>query len=732
MTDFIKTKKTYIMLLAILFVFVSLSETTYSLFLSSNSVAELNYNTGLLDLQFTEDDQIILENFLPITDNEGIKLTPYTLKIKNTGSLPYLFDLMLVSSNENSDSIINNRYIKVKVDNNLPNNLSALDNKISANNIIYPEEEKTFKINVWLDIITPNTELGKKYNAKVVATGSAIYKTLDNSGANHPDLNSDMIPVYYDSSTSSWRIADNTNTIRENKWYSYQEQEWANAIVLKNNDKQIYDITRNNDLTINDFKVNNGNLIIENKYLNIGLSNYNYDNITNILRVKFNDLTADNIYLISNDNISYYYDTINKKFNFNSGKNTVASKEYNLEKDKWYIIGYSYDTNKVTFYINGQKLDTLTINGKINYSNSSFKVGTDSSSKIISKITIGNIFIYNRILTDSEISKNYQTSIVVINDGLICGYNQFIPMTLKEYYLNKNLGFAIENKDILAQYVWIPRYKYRLWNVTGENNTDSYNAYTKGIDIVFEKSTMSTGEISCQNNECTKEDNNKYYTHPAFKNVDRELTGFWVSKYEISINDGIVESKMGNPTWKNNNLINYYQALINMNNVDNYQIIKNSEWGAIAYLSHSEYGLCLNNVCKKIGHNNTYTSGNDSNDTTTGNIYGIFDMSGSAMEYTMSNYNNKLTLDSSLFKDTPINNNAYELYQINSFILGDATKEILINNKTWYDSVFNYSPKNNEWIIRGGDTTENNQGIFAFTTASDNTYENLSTRIIYK
>ena len=40
-------------------------------------------------------------------------------------------------------------------------------------------------------------------------------------------------------------------------------------------------------------------------------------------------------------------------------------------------------------------------------------------------------------------------------------------------------------------------------------------------------------------------------------------------------------------------------------------MIKNMEWGAVAYLSHSKYGTCTNGTCKEIGINNnsSYTTG---------------------------------------------------------------------------------------------------------------------------
>ena len=83
MKEFISAKRTYIVLLAVFFVFVSLSETTYSLFLKSDSTDEFGYNTGLLDLKFVEDEAIKLENVFPIPDSEGVKLKPYKLTLKN-------------------------------------------------------------------------------------------------------------------------------------------------------------------------------------------------------------------------------------------------------------------------------------------------------------------------------------------------------------------------------------------------------------------------------------------------------------------------------------------------------------------------------------------------------------------------------------------------------------------------------------------------------------------------
>ena len=89
-------------------------------------------------------------------------------------------------------------------------------------------------------------------------------------------------------------------------------------------------------------------------------------------------------------------------------------------------------------------------------------------------------------------------------------------------------------------------------------------------------------------------------------------------------------------------------------------MIKNSEWGAASYLSKSQYGLGsqdimvntknfndnTNNVYAGTGYNNQDKEWNDmsitetSSASTTGNIYGIYDMSGGTWERVAAYVNN--------------------------------------------------------------------------------------------
>ena len=93
-------------------------------------------------------------------------------------------------------------------------------------------------------------------------------------------------------------------------------------------------------------------------------------------------------------------------------------------------------------------------------------------------------------------------------------------------------------------------------------------------------------------------------------------------------------------------------------------MLTNMEWGAVAYLTNSNYGRCSNGSCTEVTINNcsTFVTGigayivsasssstnctTDANKyngekgvlaSTTGNVYGVYDMSGGSWEYVMGN-----------------------------------------------------------------------------------------------
>ena len=742
----ILNKKNYILLIAIIFVAVSLSGTTYSLFIKVDDTNQFNYKTGILDLEFQEENVIELPEAFPVSDTKGMSYEPYTLSIKNTGSIAYIFDIKVSDNDDNK--LINSKYIKVQIDDNLPITLQNSNNTLKKNIILYPGETIKFKIKMWLDINTPNTELGKQFNATLITSGSSFYKTLDESGANHPSLEDNMLPVYYDEYNKVWKKADESNLDASYKWYDYDDKMWANSIVLKDGEKVIHDISskNNNIKNISNINVADKNLILENNKLDINLSKYINKNISIVERLALNDLKHNDIDIISNDGFNLRYNTKNNNFIIDINGFNITSNKYIIEENKFYIISLTMSDKDINLYINGSSV--------LNYSmaiNTNYNILTIGG---IGNVLVSDLYVYNDILTSKEVNNNYRDNLILITDNLVSGYNNFYPMTTDNYYKSSPLGTTIKDSDINEFYVWIPRFKYRLWNVTGEPNISSYDAYTKGIDISFEKNKESGGSIYCKDNICysdeertislTQNDNDKYYTPSSFTN-NEELLGFWVGKYEVS--NGCKDNCLTNSSdltilpnqesWRNNNLSNYYETIKGKGN--SYHIIKNSEWGTISYLSHSKYGICSNMKCTEITSNNTYISGKEGKDSTTGNIYGVFDMAGSASEFVMANYTstNSLALNNSNFKyNVTIPSTDYDLYSGTNFILGDATKEILLTQSStgsWDNNYSIFIDKVNNWFIRGGMAgNEVGNGIFYYNATNDSPSEYITTRVVVR
>ena len=257
-------------------------------------------------------------------------------------------------------------------------------------------------------------------------------------------------------------------------------------------------------------------------------------------------------------------------------------------------------------------------------------------------------------------------------------------------YMESQSGTIIAQEDIIGYYVWIPRFKYKLWN-NGSEITDSYNAYGKGIDIVFESGVANSGTVKCNNGLCTAK-NNEYLTHPSFSD---NLRGFWISKYEISSENKFIPNA---ESLKNEN-IESYKNIINglsttygfFESVDSH-VVTNLEWGATLYLAHSKYGACRDNQCSEIATNNSYISESNKGDTTTRDVYGVYDMSGGTPEYA-----------------------------VGTTMIGSAIEEVRISEySTWYNG--SYLNNNKDYIIRGGREsgmfTTTDIGMFDVSTRS--------------
>ena len=398
--------------------------------------------------------------------------------------------------------------------------------------------------------------------------------------------------------------------------------------------------------------------------------------------------------------------------------------------------GYGTSSNpyKLSFTKNE---DTSNANAPVLASNM-IPVYYDATAKVWKKADVKNKAIENRWY-------NYENHIwanaVTVKD------------TNRQTYLNANVGTPISMDDINTMWVWIPRFNA----VTPSNYNGGTAVSPNAIDVTFVKPNETAID--------------------AFTFGTKQLSGFWYGKFETSHTTLASSSNYNNlgctnetcangngiiikPTvasLRYNNFSNFFFASRSMEQTGNsfgfvkdevdIHMSKNNEWGAVAYLTQSIYGRCgINTACTEVSRNNntnyitgigadpttaTTSSTTNSYDTnlgtkasTTGNIYGIYDMNGGSHEYVMGVYNK--TISSSGFSSLPdekyYNNYTATTYQ------GHALNE----TAGWYSDYSNSIGFSYPWVVRSySSSTSYNSGIFYYENGVGSSNPSFSTRFAF-
>ena len=366
-------------------------------------------------------------------------------------------------------------------------------------------------------------------------------------------------------------------------------------------------------------------------------------------------------------------------------------------------------------------------------------------------------------------------------------------------------GEIIPEEKIESYFVWIPKYRYQIFDNGNYTDLTTTENAVQTIQIVFESidTPVSNGSTV-----------GSWLTHPAFTAFN--TNGMWVGKFETGTtlssdynvrNGDAIQIKPKVSSWREIQVANaFYTSYDYQRNLDSH-MMKNTEWGAVAYLQHSAYG---SQASVRINNNSSYITGYAANNeptcgytatneecnrycndgscntaypnsvlaSTTGNITGIYDMSGGAWEYVMgimldedgnpmsgrnSIYNSGFngafgctTCDSDTSGFTELtggydwpDSKYYDAYayatgdeQYQRRILGDATGEMgpfenaiyLTQTRqinSWYTDQANFASSANPWFARGGRIDVGlNSGVFAFSYSFGQTVNYISFRVV--
>ena len=352
---------------------------------------------------------------------------------------------------------------------------------------------------------------------------------------------------------------------------------------------------------------------------------------------------------------------------------------------------------------------------------------------------------------------------------------------LKDETVEYENGSTIPESNIESYFVWIPRYKYKIFDEGNYTGLTSFEDKTQIIEIEFENKDMEPS------NGTTKD---SWLTHPAFTSF--ESNGMWVGKFETgydgatttaeaqvnSVDTSKIMIKPNVYSWRNITVGNIFKNSYDYIRELDSHMMKNTEWGAVAYLGHSAYGsqagVRINNNSSYItgysstteptlGYNGgTSIEGNRNESTslgvdgtytvnylnpssaassTTGNYTGVYDMSGGAWEYVMG-----YTTGAASGKDSSeitsiysnfFNDSTYTKYwdkytstirtDFNNRTLGDATGEMgPFGNETdpdgtvrakssWYKDLAHFAYSSGPWFPRGSNWSGGTYaGSFAF------------------
>ena len=321
-------------------------------------------------------------------------------------------------------------------------------------------------------------------------------------------------------------------------------------------------------------------------------------------------------------------------------------------------------------------------------------------------------------------------------------------------------------------WVWVPRYAYQI--------ADNYHTNSEiggSINIEFLKGTTNegaTGKTIVEYNETTTNDFTKfpdgYVIHPGFE-YSSTAPGLWVAKFEASQSDaganaadyqnstggtsGVIKIQPGVNSWRNITINDIYTKCLNYDKDTlkdeklNSHLMKNTEWGAVVYLAQSSYGKNAevwinpnsNFLTGQAGtgpsvspttSTSAYNSGNGPQASTTGNVYGVYDMSGGAWEYVaayVANNNGSLTSNgASLVNGADYTKDMYTSngdtqqgnYNANLSKYGDAVYETSNHyssgNGSWYSDYSYFPCSTTPFFVCGGCySNTSGAGLFCFS-----------------
>jgi len=165
-----------ILCFSILICIISISYAAWTQFIGGKKINQIT--TANLSIKFqNEENKISLKNSLPVTDEQGKLIEPYTFEVKNVGKIAANYRLYLVEDSnsykkdnceKNKMNLSNIKYLSKNIDNNSYNtNILSATNGLLDEGTLDVGESKSFSLKLWIKSDAKSDIMGTHFHCKV-------------------------------------------------------------------------------------------------------------------------------------------------------------------------------------------------------------------------------------------------------------------------------------------------------------------------------------------------------------------------------------------------------------------------------------------------------------------------------------------------------------------------------------------------------------------------------------
>ena len=466
--------------------------------------------SGCFNLELTgEANTITLDKAYPVTDEEGMRLTPYTFKIENTCTTNAAYNINLETL---ASSSLDSKYIKVSISDEEPVILNELetnvcpilsdakDSKILKTGIVDAGKTKEFSLRLWLDEKVTNSSevMGKTFASNITISSfatierdSALLK--ENAFASLDDFKATATKIMPYVGTPSSDILASAKVISDdsskNKAYAWME------------DTTLYYYSDASTINMQNDRFGESGYYEKDGYSNIvsiDFANFDTSLVTNMSNMFYGcgNLTTLDLSGFDTSNVT----TMEDMFDWCSGLTSLDLSNFNTSK----VANMSY------MFSDCSSLTTLDLSG-FNTSNVTTMKGMFYNCSSLTTLDLNNFNtsnvksmreMFNRCsgLTTLDLS-NFNTSNVTIMYEMFRGCSSLITLDLSSF----NTSNVTNMEGMFKECSNLPTLDLSNFNTSNVTNMDRmfYGCSSLTSLNLSSFNTSNVTDMSCMFQSCS-------------------------------------------------------------------------------------------------------------------------------------------------------------------------------------------------------------------------------------